>query len=84
MGTITINVEDNVEADFRKMVESEYGTGKGILGKAVAEALKKWIEEKEQKEIKEKLIKLMDSGFKSGIKMYKERGELYERRCSHN
>ncbi|MBI3033084.1 hypothetical protein HYY69_06425 [Candidatus Woesearchaeota archaeon] len=81
MGTMTINIPDEIEAGFRKTVEKEYGKGKGILGKAIAEAMTKWQEEKEQKEIAERMLARMRKGFKLGIgKPYGSRDEIYDRR----
>ncbi|MBI2147169.1 hypothetical protein HYU19_01680 [Candidatus Woesearchaeota archaeon] len=78
MGTITISVDDEIEHRFRKSAKEEYGTGKGTLGKAVAEALDAWAKEKEQKEIAERQIALMNKGFSLG-KWKFDRGALHER-----
>ncbi len=51
MGTITINISNETEKKFREAVEKELGNGKGKLGKASDEALRKWADEKQQKEI---------------------------------
>jgi len=37
MGTITVNVKDDVEKEFRKLVRSLHGARKGELGKALTE-----------------------------------------------
>jgi hypothetical protein len=79
MATITINVADNLDKDFRGVVEKNYGIGKGILGKAVSEALEKWIDETRQKDIAEKMIAVMEKGFDMGKITYKSKDELYER-----
>lgn len=79
MGTITVNVDDKTERRFRETVKREVGVGKGILGKAITEALNTWVEEKEQKEIAERMLKLLDKGFDLGGKLYKDRSELHER-----
>mgnify|MGYP001585056179 CR=1 FL=1 len=47
MGIITFTVDDEVEKEFRRMVAKEGGKN-GDLGKAVTEAMKKWIEENRQ------------------------------------
>lgn len=49
MGTITVNVKDDVEKDFRKLVRSVHGARKGDLGKALTEAMQKWVYEKGRK-----------------------------------
>lgn len=78
MGTITINLSDEAEALFRETVKEERGTGKGILGKAVEEALKKWIEEKRQEEIAKRQLALLKKGIKMG-KIKWRREEIYDR-----
>ncbi len=80
MATMTINIPDEIAEGFRKTVEKEYGKGKGILGKAITEALQKWQDEKEQKEIAERMLARMRKGFKLGFKGYQNRDELYDRR----
>ena len=79
MGTITVNISDDTEEFFRSAVKEEVGEGKGILGKAVDEALKKWAEEKRQVEIGKKMIALMEKGFDMGKILIKHRSELYDR-----
>lgn len=79
MGTITVNVKDDTEEEFRNTVKDEKGTGKGKLGKAIDEALRKWVEEKKQKAIARKLIELSEKGFNMGKIKIKSRAELYDR-----
>ena len=79
MGTITINVDDEVEARFRKTAGEQYSNKKGYLGDAITEAMRKWLSEKEQKEIAERQIKLMEKGLYS-LKGWKfNREEIYDR-----
>lgn len=79
MGTITINLDDETEKRFRESVKKHYGTGKGILGKAVAESLDKWREEKEQSEIRKKALMLIKEGIDfEGYKFRRE--DAYEDR----
>lgn len=79
MGTITINVKDEVEKEFRETVKKEIGVGKGKLGNAVEEALEKWVYEKRQKEIAQRAMELMNKGLYS-LKGWKfNRDELYDR-----
>lgn len=80
MGTMTINVKDETLDMFRKTVAMELGVGKGKLGKAIEEALKKWVHEKEQRDIAKRQIKLMEKGFDMGRILIKSRDELYDRR----
>ena len=49
MTVITINVDDEVEAEFRKKSAEIYGFKKGYLGDAITEAMKKWLEEKKRR-----------------------------------
>jgi len=78
MGTITINISDETEEFFRTTVKEEVGEGKGKLGEAVDEALKKWAYEKKQQEIADEMIALMKKGFNLG-KITATREELHER-----
>lgn len=80
VGTITITVEDEVEEEFRKIVE-EKGKKKGDLGKAITEAMRKWAEEKKQKEIAERMLKRGKDGLYRLPKNWKfNREEIYDRR----
>ncbi len=80
MATITLNVNDEINEEFRNIVKLKFGEGKGILGKAIEQAIKKWIFEQKQKEITERQIKTMKQGVWS-LKNYKfNRGEIYEKR----
>lgn len=79
MGTITINVDNEIEIEFRDTVKKTYGQGKGILGKAVEEALKKWTYENNQKEIGRRLKTMMEKGWPMGKILYKHREELHDR-----
>ena len=79
MGTITISVSDEVENSFRERVGKKLGEGKGVLGKAIEEAMKKWINDDEQSEIAQRQLKLMQKGLYS-LKGWKfNRDELYDR-----
>lgn len=80
MGTITININNNIEQSFRETVKEEYGKGKGILGKAVNEALENWIEEKKQEEIRQRQLMMIKKGFNLGKKNFKKRADLHERK----
>ena len=79
MAIITISIDDSINNEFRKIVEKKLGKGKGILKKAIMEAIKKWIEEEEQTKIAERQIKLMKEGVIS-LKGWKfNREEIHER-----
>ena len=79
MGTITVNVSDDVEKEFRKLVSSVHGARKGELGKALTEAMQKWVYEKKQEKIAQEALKLLDLKFNFGKRLYRERDELHER-----
>ena len=79
MGTITINVDDDVERRFRNVAGRTYHKKKGYLGRAITEAMTYWIYEKKQREISEKQLKLLEKGFNFGRKLYGAREDLYER-----
>lgn len=76
--TMTVNVEKEVAAEFRRQAGMQYGKKKGYLGKALTEAMKEWASKKEAEDIDEAALKLL----KEGIKMRKwkfNRAELHER-----
>ena len=80
MGIITVSVDDETEKEFRKLVE-EKGGKKGDLGKAVTEAMKKWAEEKRQKEIAERMMNRSEKGLYRLPKNWKfNREEIYDKR----
>jgi hypothetical protein len=79
MGTITINVNDDIEKRFRVVARKVYPGKKGYLGKAVTSAMQKWIDEIMQKRIVDNELKLLEKGFKMGKFKFKSRAELYER-----
>lgn len=79
MGTMTINVNDDIEAHFRALARKVYPEKKGYLGKAVTSAMQKWIDEIMQKRIAESELKLLEKGFEMGEFKFKSRAELYER-----
>ncbi|MBI1969745.1 hypothetical protein HYS48_03535, partial [Candidatus Woesearchaeota archaeon] len=79
MGTITVNVKDEVEEEFRRTVKVEKGEGKGKLGEAIMEAFQRWIEEKQQQQLANKLKAWTEKGFPMGKITIKSRDELYDR-----
>ena len=79
MATITINVKDQIGKEFRETVKAKLGQGKGVRGKAVEEAIKRWIDEERQGKIAERQINLMKKGLYS-LKGWKfNRREIYDR-----
>jgi len=79
MGTITVSVDNKTEKVFRETAASVYGTGKGHLGKAITEAMQKWVHERQQKKISKEMSEMMNKGFDMGKILYKTRDELWER-----
>ncbi|OQX55379.1 MAG: hypothetical protein B5M53_04285 [Candidatus Cloacimonas sp. 4484_209] len=79
MGTITVNIDDNVEKKFRKVAGKIYHKKKGYLGRAITEAMKKWLYEKKQVEVAQNQIKLLEKGFNFGQRLYKSREDLYDK-----
>ncbi|MBI3027673.1 hypothetical protein HYY70_06195 [Candidatus Woesearchaeota archaeon] len=79
MATITISIKDDIERDFRETVKKKLGEGKGVLGKAVEEALRKWMHDEEQRKISKEASDMMKKGLYS-LKGWKfNRDELYDR-----
>lgn len=79
MGTMTISISDETEGLFRRRVSKKLGQGKGKLGQAVEEAVKKWSEEEKQIETKNNLLNILKKGYNLGGITYKKRAELYDR-----
>ena len=42
MATITVNVSDDTATGFKSLVYQTYGKKKGVLGKALDEAMQEW------------------------------------------
>lgn len=79
METVTINVPDEVIAEFRQVAAETFGGGKGHLGKAFTEAIEAWMFERKQKKIAREARDMMEHGFYMGERLYKDRSELHER-----
>ncbi len=79
MATMTISVTNEVEKKFRAIASKIYSRKKGYLGKAVTEAMHKWIEEKRQEEIAREELKVLEKGYEMGKLRIKTREEIYER-----
>ena len=79
MATITISVKDEVNKEFRETVKKKLGQGKGVLGKAVEEAIERWMHEEKQKEIAKRAMEMMNKGLYT-LKGWKfNRDEIYDR-----
>jgi len=46
MGKIVVEIDDELEREFRHLILDVYGSGKGALTKAVEDAIKLWIKHK--------------------------------------
>lgn len=81
MGTITISISDEAESKFREAVKLKMGTGKGKIGKAVEEAISRWTEEDEEKELVKRALEKLDKGlYKVGKNYTFKREEAYDER----
>ena len=79
MATMTISVKDEIEKEFRETVKKKLGQGKGVLGKAVEEAMQKWVHDERQRQIAAELREMMNKGLYS-LKGWKfNRDEIYDR-----
>ena len=76
--TITITMEEEVLNKLRKLAQKEKQR-KGFLGRTITEATKKYIEEKEQEEIRKRQLKRLKEGYHMGKILIKHRSELYDR-----
>ncbi len=76
--TITVNVDDEVEAQFRKLVRAKYGTRKGSLGRAFGDALRYFIKHRSE-DADAELMRLGKHGFNFGGMKVKDRGAWHER-----
>ena len=79
MGTITVNIKDEIEKEFKAVARITHGGEEGYLEKAVIEAMQRWLEEKRQEKIAGEALKLIEQGFDFGKRLYKDRSDLYER-----
>jgi len=78
MATITVTVDDEIEARFRAKALQKFGKKKGTLGKAFNSAMDKWVES-EKDDATEETLKMLEKGFDMGKLKYKSRDELHER-----
>ena len=74
--TITINIETEVLNKLRKLAAAEKQK-KGFLGRVISEATKEYLEEKEQEEIRKRMLEKMNKGYHMGKMLIKHRDELY-------
>jgi len=79
MGTITVNLDDGIEKEFRTVAVETFGKGKGHLGKALAEALQNWVYERKQERTARTGKEIMRHGNAFGKRLYEQRADLHER-----
>ena len=78
MATITVTVDDEIEARFRAKALQKFGKKKGMLGKAFNSAMDNWVES-EKDDAVEETLKMLKKGINLGGITYKSRDELHER-----
>jgi len=76
--TITVNVEEDVESEFRKEAGRRYGKRKGYLGKAITEAMAEW-SRKRNTDLEAQALLLLKKGIKAKGRWKFNREELHER-----
>jgi hypothetical protein len=75
--TVTINLDENIEKEFKEKARLKYGKRKGSLAKAMNEALEEWLKNDNNDMLKENL-ELLGKGIR--MKKWKfNREDLYER-----
>ena len=77
--TITLNVDENLNEEFRKIVIQKYGDKKGSLSHAVEDAFKLLIQCINSNHADIDLQNKMNAGYNLGGLIYKNRDELHER-----
>lgn len=77
--TITVSVRADVEERFRRVAASRHGKKKGYIGKALTEAMARWVEEEEGRDDVAQTLRLLEDGVDLGGMKYSRREELHER-----
>lgn len=77
--TVTINMETETLNKLRILALAEKRK-KGFLGKVISEATKEYLKEKEQEEIRKRMLERLEKGYNMGKILIKHRDELYDRR----
>ena len=78
MGIITISVNDEDEANIRKLAESRYGHKKGAISKVIAEAVHHDLIQSDDTKKRKHALELLEKGLHLGGKMF-NRDDLYDR-----
>ncbi|HLC36711.1 MAG TPA: hypothetical protein VJK05_03850 [archaeon] len=79
MGVVTVTMDNKTEEIFRKAVKEKFGEGKGVLAKGIDEAVRQWLEETREEQLKQRFLARLKKGHKMGKILYKHRDELYDR-----
>jgi len=77
MGTVTLNLDDDIEQSFRDTTKKTYGVGKGRLKQAAQDAISQWISKVNQESAKREVIAFLEKGLPIGYKPYRSRDELH-------
>ena len=77
--TVTINIDTEVLNKLRELAIAEKQK-KGFLGKVISEATKEYLKEREQEEIRKRMLKKLNKGYHMGKILIKHRDELYDRK----
>jgi glutaminase len=76
--TITVNVEEETEHEFREEAGRKFGRRKGYLGKAVTEAMRTWTRQNSA-DLETQALLLLEKGINAKRKWKFNRDELHER-----
>ena len=76
MGTITVNLPENVEKTFRTRVASVKGMRKGALGEAIAEAMTDWTRKHTHHD---EAMRLLEEGWDGGTFAMPSREDIHDR-----
>jgi hypothetical protein len=77
VSTITVNVDDRVERQFREAAAMRFGKRKGHLGRALTEAMEGWANTGSPRV--RRVIAMLEEGLDLGGVTYHDRGELHGR-----
>jgi hypothetical protein len=76
--TITLNIAEYVDKEFRKIVIQKYGVKKGNLSRAVEDAFKLFIQNINSNNADIDLLTKINNGYNLGGLLYKNRDKLHE------
>lgn len=77
--TVTLNIQRQVEQDFRLAAAATYGTKKGYLGKAANQALGEWARKQSSERADMYALRLLEKGLNLGGLKTKRRSDWYDR-----